>query len=243
MCVKKCVQISLSLVLLFSLGNFGCGGKDDASTDAKKDSGDEQPGGPIERPAKLELLGDYGPLLDGVVTIAPPKDWKAPPRAAEYLVQYSGAVAANNPLPRIRITAESSTFESRNLTKENLSDLVTHIKAELKETGADASIRESPVAMIIGGRPCVRYVTAGALRIGRIRLSTESQWLVTVVNGKRFNVELQVAEGLIPNSLDESYAVFAGMKFAEDSTSVPEPQPEESEKPVDSDKTDKSDDN
>lgn len=240
MSIKPRVQVPLLLILLFSLGIFGCGGKDGDSKDV---GGGDQTDGPIERKANLELLGDYGPPLDGIVEIAPPKQWSAPPRSAEYLMQFSGAVAANNPLPRIRITAESSTFESKNLTNENLTAFVAHVKADLKETGKDASVKEKPVAMIIGGRPCVRYVAAGALRLGPTRLSTESQWLVTVVNGKRFNVELQVTKGLIPDSLDESYAVFAGMRFIGDtgeSTDAPKPQPDESDEPVDSDKADES---
>lgn len=200
--------IAMSLLATVVLLSTGCGGKESGSGGGGNGTTD----GPILRDANLALLSDHGPTSDPLVTIAPPKGWKTLPRDSDYLIRYLGSASSNNPFPRIDITSEPATFSDPNLSKENLSDFVEHVKAELKKSGKDSSISEAPVAMIIGGRPCARYVTVGRTRSKR--LAVDTQHLVTVVDGRRFDVALQVLKGDIPSSRDKSYAVFAGMKFA-----------------------------
>lgn len=210
------------LLILLAAAIAGCGGSE--SKDSKKQNGsrdDASASGPIVRDADLGLLGDYSPPLDTArVEIAPPKDWTILPRETPYLIRFSGSTAPNNPVPRMLITAEAATFEPASLTEGNVKQMVELVNQELEQQGKVKSIRKSnePVAMIIGGRPCVRYVLAGRLRGGSKEISVDRQFLVTVVNQRRYTVELQVVKGEVPRYRDVSYAVFAGMKFSEGPT-------------------------
>lgn len=227
---KRTLFLKRNLFLLVALLLLpGCGASDESSKKESK-NGETATDGPIRRDVDLGLLDDYGPPLDAArVEIARAKGWKPLPRSAPFLVQYSGSSARNNPLPRIQVTAEASSFGADELTENNLSDFLDLINTELKEQNKENSIRASnePVAMIIGNRPCVRYVLAGLLRIGSTELSIDKQVLVTVANGRRYTLELQVLKGEIPKSRDESYAMMAGMKFAPGAAAPVEPSPDE----------------
>jgi len=224
------------LVLLCFLP--GCGGKNNADDGGSDDGGGGASQGPVVREAKLDLLGDYLPPIDGLIEIAPPKEWTIRPRQSPYLVQFSGSSARINPLPRIRITTELSDFEAGTVDEDNLSSFLAHIESQLEETGREKYVREPPVAMIIGGRPCVRFVSVGRVTITSTKnLSIETQRLVTVAGGRQYDFDLQVVEGQIPEYRDQSYAVFGSIKFLkEDSEPAPSPAKEE-ETPEESDES------
>lgn len=233
---SKAMSLCFSTLPISLCVLLGCGGKNEQQEGGSGGNGESQ--GPVVRDADTSLLDDFLPPVDGLVEVAPPKDWKIKPRQSPYLVQFSGSAARINPLPRIRITANPSSFDSPNVSKNNLSDFLSHIEAQLKETDKERYLREPPVAMIIGGRPCVRFVLAGRMSITSTRtLSIETQRLVTVVGGKQYDFDLQVVEGQIPDYRDQSYAVFGGTKFLKES-SEPAPSPEKKENaPEESDAT------
>lgn len=211
----------------------GCG------SGSKSDSGDDPNSNePIHREADLSQLAAYeSPLDTARVEIAPAKGWRRLDRDSRYLIRFSASKARNNPLPMAQFFGEPESFETNELTVEQLPKYVELINKELEEQNRAKSLRPSdePVGMVIGDRPCVRYVIQAILRIGARQIPIDKQVLVTTVNGRRYTLVLQVARGQIPNYRDASYAMFAGMKF---SAGPGPPNPEKSpEPPIESEGT------
>ena len=198
-----------------------------------KDNGKSSQGPPARKEYKkgdlnAELADYLGVSLDGGrVEIAPPKDWYRPPRGTETPPQIAVfPKTKSSSVPAIIIVAEDDTTEIKTVTKENLDDFVDRVTEELKDKELEEQVRP----MIIVGRPCARYVRLGSLK----KTTVERQFLVTVVAGRRFTVELRVHKGMIKKDRDAAYAVLGGMRFLEETSGAnTDPPPSDSTEKTD----------
>ena len=233
-----------SCILTACLLALGCGGAETNSTD-QSGTGATTPGngGAAAPPADAQPvsvaresleLGEYlPPLDDGRIELAEPAKWKRFPRSNDFVARFY--LENSTSLPRILVTAEPSTLPDT--TAENLSELLKQVHSELADS---QSVLESPLPMIIGGRPFVRYVTKVAFRMQ----GAERQMLTTVVGGRRYKIDLQLKTRTINDFKAAGYAVGASLRAAETDTppapmpdadldpgadpkAAPEPQPEE----------------
>ena len=95
---------------------------------------------------------------------------------------------------------------------------------------SDQELLESVIPMLIGNRPCARYVRQTRFNFkdgNNLRsIVAERQVLVTIVAGREITLELHVLSGEIKQFRDLAYAVLAGMNFL-DASNEPTPAPEE----------------
>ncbi len=228
------IRSGICLAALFVLA--GCGG----STDTPSANGGGGPGVKVVSANTLPPLGDYLPPLDsGRIEVAPPKDWKVPPRGAQYLARFVAADSSD--LPRIEITGEDSSYgEIQTLTKDDLQKFADLISKELADR---QDVLEPALPMIIGDTPYVRHVRKSLINFRGTsfdrKVPVERQILQTITGGRVYTVDLQVADGTLaqnPQNRDAAYAVAAGIRFlnAGDS-SIPAEQPPAAE-PVNEEK-------
>lgn len=162
-------------------------------------------------PALAPPLG--AALDDGRVRVAGPETWRLQPRSQDYLALF--LADPHDKFPRILVTREASDPESFDtLTEENVDAYAQQLAAQLDEEKRQV---EEIRPMVIGGRPCVRYVIFGKTKLHKV----ETQHLETVVNGRVYRVDLTAyrqtteAEPPIKKYRDHAYAVMAGLDFLE----------------------------
>lgn len=152
------------------------------------------------------------PLDDGRLTLAAPKGWKFVPRPSNSLIKFDKGGTLG--IPSIDVTVEPSPYsEFENLTKENVVAFAKLRDKEMLENGRP--LLEPAKPMIIGGRPCVRYVIAVRVTSRMGSLDAERQVLETIHDERLYSVNLLILEGEILESRDAAYAVAASMKFHE----------------------------
>ena len=198
---------------------LGCGSGPDKD-ESPRDTDSESKTAELKEYKTSELkaeLADYVPkALDGKrVEIAGPKGWSrssfgeaSPPQIIFFKKNKSLSV------PIIVVVGEDDTTDIGTVTKENLNDFVSRIGQELKDEDQELAKGEKLRPMILGGRPCARYVLGGQWK----GISVHRQILVTVVNRRRYTVELRVHEGSIMTDRDQAYAVLSGMRFLEETS-------------------------
>ena len=164
----------------------------------------------------LEGLPPLAPQLgaaldDGRIRIAGPEGWRLQPRSQEYLALF--LEDPQDRFPRILITHEEGdpgAFQT--LTEDNVDAFAKSLAEQLDE--AERDVREIR-PMIIGERPCVRYVIFGKTNLHKV----ETQHLTTVVDGRIYRVDLTdyrqttEEEPPIKKHRDHAYAVMAGLDF------------------------------
>ena len=166
---------------------------------------------PLRRdPLSNVKLGQYMSDLDGGrVDVAAPKAWKWGPRKNEFIVWYY----IDEQLPRITVKGEAIPDGSIDtVTEDNVSQFLAAMNIEL----ADRKKEEELLAMVVGDRPCVRYVEKAGLS-GSV---VDRQILITHMKGRRYTIDLQLREGEILEYRDAGYAVLAAMKFHDQTTTT-----------------------
>lgn len=203
----------------------GCGG--DGESPERPSAVDQGPAGtPVVSDEVVEVeaeglpIGEYLPPLDGGrIELAQPAGWKRFPRKAEYVARFYEEFASS--LPRVLVTAsDAATTEAA--TRENLPQLLEQVR---QEVGQKESLLEAPLPMVIGGRPCVRYV----LKVTYHNAPAERQVLVTVLNGRRYEIDLQIKADTIQQYKTAGYAVAASLRPLDAPPAAPgaEPAPAE----------------
>ncbi|MCA9178222.1 MAG: hypothetical protein KDB14_27345 [Planctomycetales bacterium] len=185
----------------------GCGGK---SADSGKDqSGETEPSEAqvIEITVDDLPIGEYlPPLDDGRVELAEPKDWKRFARDNKYVARFyeedPGA------LPRIIVSAEDSPYEGiADVDDSNHLDLLAAVVAEVSDK---SSMYERPLLVHLGERYFVRYVLKAKLGVE----GAERQILVTVLGGRKYEIDLQINARTIQSNKAKGYAVAASLRAA-----------------------------
>ena len=162
-------------------------------------------------------LSDAVEVEAGKLEIASPVNWGWAPRNSQYVARFYRDKTRRTRFPRIWVTVKTlsqPTIET--VTRDNVMEYAKSIAKQLKEEST-APLLESVKPMVIGDRPCARYVrkTRFKLKDGNNERSivTERQVLQTIVSGRQFTVELHVLPGEITKFRDLAYAVLAGMNF------------------------------
>ena len=160
---------------------------------------------------KLPALDEYlPPLDDGKLELAGPKDWKRMSREAKYLARF----VKGDPLglPRVLVTAEQADIaQFETADEENVVEFANIIGARLKD--GKATVLEPSRPMMIGQHAFARYVLRAKFKNANI----ERQMLQTLVGGRLYTIDLQVADGELlkhREHRDAAYAVAAGLKFS-----------------------------
>lgn len=160
-------------------------------------------------PALAPPLG--AALDDGRVRVAGPDSWRPQPRSQEYLAMF--LKDPKDKFPRILVTCEAGDPVGLDtLTEENVEAYASTLAAQFDE---DQRKIQEIRPMILGDRPCVRYVIFGKTTLHKV----ETQHLVTIVGGRIYQVDLTAyrqtteAEPPIKEYRDHAYAVMAGLDF------------------------------
>lgn len=202
----------------------GCGG---GSTQPESEGEDETISVKKVSAAKLPALEDYlPPLDDGRIELAAPKDWTTMSREAKYVARFIKGDALS--LPRILVTVDPSDIDGLDTADEdNVTELARQTAANLKQR--KAALLEDARPMLLGDNAFARYVLKSKYRGAPI----ERQMLQTVVDGRLYTVDLQVATSEdLKKYRDDAYAVAAGLKFPKAGTAAtPADEPEKPAEP------------
>jgi hypothetical protein len=173
----------------------------------------------------LPELGDPLPLLeDGTLKISPTVNMKVLPRRSSYICGFYFGEPSSP--PRLLLTAEPSDVESLGeVTQENLAEFAQRTEARLAKSNTKPL--EAVLPMVIGGKPCVRYVLASRFK----QADVDRQILETIHDDKLYRLDLQVYRGQILTYRDDAYAVFAGMEFLPPAPSAQAAEGEANEAP------------
>ncbi|MEZ6114642.1 MAG: hypothetical protein R3C99_27065 [Pirellulaceae bacterium] len=198
---------SLLTIVVAGCGSPGGGGDSQpaAGTPAASSPGDPKRVDVGTLPPVDEYLGVA--LDGGRLEIAPPSGWERGTRSQKYLAAFFRAKATQ--VPRIVITADESPYPVATVTEANVAEFAREVQKHLEQT-VPGKIIEPPLPMMIGPNPFARYV----LLSGQYNnVPIERQMLVTVFDGRLYELDLTVFENRIKESRDFSYAVAAAFKF------------------------------
>ena len=219
--------LTLVCGLLLGMAWTGCGGSDtgpgDDSSQPNANNSTAEPEGfsPVAIAGDDLPIGDYLPPLDeGRVELADPKGWKRFPRSKDYVARFF--YTNSKSLPRIIVTSADSPYDG--ITEATSDNHEALLKAVVAEVGDKGSLLETPLAVTIGDRPYIRYVLSA--RLGPE--GAERQVLVTVLGGRKYEVDLQIKKRTIQEFKTAGYAVAASLRKAESSlpqTPVPPAAP------------------
>ena len=171
--------------------------------------------GDLKRVAADSLPGLAPPLgakLDeGRLRVAAPDGWLVKPRSKDYLAMF--VPESSTSIPRILVQLHDKIeHEFETLTEDNVEAFAKSVAEQFDE--AQRAILEIR-PMILGDRPCVRYVAFGKTDLHKV----ETQYLLTVVAGRAYRVDLTAyrqtteEEPPITEHRDHAYAVMAGLAF------------------------------
>jgi len=160
--------------------------------------------------SKLPKLGDPlpSPLDGGRVTIAPPAGWKIAPRDSRFLIRFQEDPHEN--YPTIVVKAEDESGSMRNVTRETLHDFAKQVAAELKQSKSQKTVIEEFEAGSFVG---VDYERRGKVERDYKTIIVERLILETVVDGRRYSIDLRTRDQDLHKYRPHAFAVAAGMKF------------------------------
>lgn len=143
---------------------------------------------------------------EGRLKLNTPKDWDWLPKRSEYIAAFY--LKDKNAPPLIFLREATYPVDGvENVTKEDVEGFAEKVAAGLKQN--EVTPAEPIRPMIIGDTPVVRYV----LHSRRGNNAVERQILVTVQNGRQYEIDLQVYPKTITTYRDAGYAVAASMEF------------------------------
>lgn len=205
---------------------LGCGG----STDEGGSGGGGGGGGGAIRKvavAKLPKLGEPLPqvLDEGRVVIAPPAGWQISPRDSRWLIRFQED--PHQSYPSIIVKAEDESSSMRNVTRETLHDFAKRVAAELEASKSQKTVIEEFEAGSFVG---VNYERRGKAKHDYKTIIVERLILETIVDGRRYSIDLRTRDQDLHRYRPYAFAVAAGMEFrqrGELSATPPEPGPSE----------------
>ncbi|GAB6166393.1 hypothetical protein JCM19992_23930 [Thermostilla marina] len=153
----------------------------------------------------LPELGEYLPPLDeGRLETAPPADWIVPPRSNKYLVRYQGDPVA--PYPSIIFTVEEES-EIDNVDATNIGKFLEITANRLKAAGRSATVEAIRCGDHYGATYRRRATVKGSNEV------LERLFIETVVDGRRYIIELRTDMGRLDIDRLALLAVFNGLRF------------------------------
>lgn len=152
----------------------------------------------------------------GRLELNTPKEWDWLPKRSEYIAAFYFKDKNAPPLIFLR-EAKYPVEGVETVTSESVAGFAEKVAANLKQN--DVKPIEPIRPMMLGDTPVVRYVLLGK----RGNNAIERQILVTVQNGRQYEIDLQMYPKTMEMFRDAGYAVAASMKFI--SGASPEPEP------------------
>ena len=235
---SKSVTVVGTLCLLLLTGCQSETEQSDSSTQKGSKPPEESPAKPLtlrtvtaDSLRLTEVLADAIPVEPGKLEVSGPVDWGLAPRSSDYIARFYLDRTRRTRLPRIWLTAKTIPEPAiATVTKENVVEYATNVAKQLASE-SDQELLEPVIPMLIGNRPCARYVRKTRFKFkdgNNVRsIVAERQILVTMVAGREFTVDLHILPGEIKQFRDLAYAVLAGIKFLDATESAPEDLPEE----------------
>ena len=156
--------------------------------------------------AGLPALGEYTPPLDaGRIEIAGPEGWQLAPRVKDYVVCFRGS--SDDQYPLVVVKAEDASTEP--LTRETAVEFA-------KSLATDGTAQPAAIGEQVGALQLKRSKAPGSIDQIVERL------IFTTVYGKRtYIVELRVRQGQVQEYQDMLFAVVAGMREVDESSTEP----------------------
>jgi len=166
---------------------------------------------PVE---KLSALAGYLSDLDeGRLQAAPPVDWYIAPRDQDYVARFVFDRSRQSPLPRITIEARDAKFrQPRDVSEANLPEFLKRFAGSL-DSDTRQAVEGSFLTLVLGDVPCVAYQTQRKFRVGNGEFLADREVLVTLRNGRLYEVTLDVRAGQLDDFRADAWAVMAGMQF------------------------------
>jgi hypothetical protein len=194
-------------LLVFVILAAGCGTTEQPR---KPSAGTASPADAVLRidVATLPPVGDPLPPLDGGrLQLAGPRGWVLPPRDKQWLVRFQ--TQPDVAYPSILVTGKDA-IGIESLTAKNVRDFADRTQSALDDELRPQKQRLlKPVAPLrIGDRYWIEY--ARGAQAGGTRL--ERLFLVTVVAGREYTIELRTYVGSLAKRRPEALAVAAKMK-------------------------------
>jgi len=184
---------------------FGCGGP-------AREAG---PGGSAVRRiavSKLPGLGEPLPqrLDGGRVTISPPAGWQISPRDSSFLIRFQED--PHQSYPTIVVKADDASGPIQNVTRDTVHDFARQVAAEFQKGRSQKTVIE-PVE--VGSFVGIDYERRARARHRHKEIIVERLILETVVDGRRYSIDLRTRDQDLANYRPHVFAVAAGMKFHE----------------------------
>lgn len=212
-------QLRWSLLLVCLAFVVGCGGDDPANNtnanDPPTDGSEKTVNGftilPLKTVAANTLPIDEekpfpGAPDDGRLKLNTPKKWDWLPKRSEYIVAFY--LSDKNAPPLIFVREAKYPVEGvENVTKADVETFAEKVAATLKKNNVKPIEPLRP--MMLGDTPVVRYVRLDKRGANAI----ERQILVTVQNGRQYEIDLQIYPKTMAQHRDSGYAVAASMQF------------------------------
>ena len=204
------------LCLMVPLGLLpGCG-------DAQQAAPQSSSTGVVVDTKDLPDLGPgIGPLDEGRIEVAPPQGWYVPSRSSKFVIRFQADQAST--YPTIIVTAED--FEQvLEVSEKNVGDFV---KA-LKKAGAAKQVAPIKIGSFAGAT----YRRKGKAKYDFKTITVDRLFVDTVIDGRKYSVELRTRTGSAEQYAPYLYAVATGIKLLEapgqeGPGETPKPKPEE----------------
>lgn len=217
----RTVQRLVNVMVLVAFG--GCGGSPPAPPTpvAKPTTG--RPAKPSINTASAEAIGPLGdampPLDGGRLELARPQDWVAAARDKKFVAQFTAKQGAA--YPRIMVTAESAEG-SEELTAKNVKAFAKEVQNQFEtlanndEDGERAAGDDDPsytaippvTPLKLGDRYWVETTRKAFAKFKEL----ERLILVTVIDGRRYTVELRSLSGSPQSYRPQALAVASSLK-------------------------------
>ncbi len=200
-CFLRCIV--LTLVSLFLVA--GC----DQPTKKKQ---------PAKRTTKVETgklpkLGDhFGPVDNGRLEVAPPADWHVPPRSSKFVARFQQS--EEEVYPSIIITAEDDG-SGASVTKKNVARYAKKTADEMKKQKSAAKLAHTVLPVEVGSFVGIIYKRRGKAPFGFKKVVVDRRIVETVVDGRKYMIELRTREGDAERYQQHLLAVVGGLKFVD----------------------------
>ena len=190
------------------VGTFGCGDTPEATTSS-------DPGGLKTREAaelaELDADGAVPGLDGGRVEISPPRGWhRAKRKDDEWLIRFNEV--PGDTYPRIMVNVEEYD-DTLNVTDENVAEFAEQISAAMKSDPQAFKLSREIELIEIGDFRGITYQRRARVTYDYTKIVVERVFLVTVVDSRKYTVELRAREETSQRYEPHLHAVAAGLVF------------------------------
>ncbi len=181
----------------------GCGPPEKAPVSQEKQT--------VELGELPELGALIGPLDDGRVKVAPPKGWRVPSRKAGLVIYFKESERLT--YPRIHVTA-ADCENIINVSKDNVQEFARQVAAELNATADEQQRKVSKLTEPVRPVEVGRFFGVTHARRGKDKNQRVVQrvFVETVLDGRRYTVELQALKGTLRKYRPHLHAVAGGIE-------------------------------